>query len=114
MDEVRIARQMPQLRVDVQAIGSRLGRLAEARPCPCCGAVTTAALVDLAALLAEVARLYAALLAARRESANRLAAIRAALGAAADGEADPLGFLRDELAESENAPFPTQDGGWCA
>jgi hypothetical protein len=75
--------------------------------------VTTAALVDSAALLAEVARLYAALLAARHESANRLAAMRAALGAAADGEADPLVFLRDQL-ESENAPFPTPGGRWCA
>jgi hypothetical protein len=32
-------------------------------------------------------------------SANRLAAIRAALGAAADQEYDPLAFLRDQLAE---------------
>ena len=114
MDNVRTARQMPQLQIDVQAIRSGLGRLADARPGPCCGAVTTAALVDLTALLAEVTRLYAALLTARHQSANRLAAIRAALGAAADGEPDPLGFLRDELAESENAPFSPQDGGWWA
>lgn len=35
----------------------------------------------------------------RLVSANRLAAIRAALGAAADGEPDPLAYLRDQLAE---------------
>ena len=68
----------------------------------------------MTALLAVIARLYAALLAARHESANRLAAMRAALGAAADGDSDPLAFLRDELAESDNAPSPTQAGGWCA
>jgi hypothetical protein len=34
--------------------------------------------------------------AARLISANRLAAIRAALSAAADGEPDPLAYLRDE------------------
>jgi hypothetical protein len=39
------------------------------------------------------------LAAARLESANRLAAIRAALGAARDGEPDPLAYLRDQLAE---------------
>lgn len=39
------------------------------------------------------------LAAARLTSANRLAAIRAVLGAAADGETDPLAYLRDQLAE---------------
>jgi hypothetical protein len=50
-------------------------------------------------LLAEFIRLKEALADARLESANRLAAIRAALGAAADGESDPLAYLRDQLAE---------------
>jgi hypothetical protein len=50
-------------------------------------------------LFTEVIRLAQALAAARLESANRLAAIRAALGAAADGEPDPLAYLRDQLAE---------------
>ena len=44
------------------------------------------------------------LAAARLESANRLAAIRAALGAAADNEPDPLAYLRDEIAEEASAP----------
>ena len=37
--------------------------------------------------------------ATRLKSANRLAAIRATLSAAADGEPDPLAYLRDQLAE---------------
>jgi hypothetical protein len=51
----------------------------------------------------KVFRLHAELDAARLLSANRLAAIRAALGAAEDGETDPLGYLRDQLAEEESA-----------
>ena len=51
------------------------------------------------ALCAEITRLEQELSAARLESANRLAAMRAALGAAADGEADPLAYLRDEIGD---------------
>jgi len=57
-------------------------------------------------LRAEVARLTREVAAARLESANRLAAIRAALGAAADGESDPLAYLRDEI--------PGDGRGWRA
>jgi hypothetical protein len=60
-------------------------------------AVMTAALA--ARLRAEVTRLRGELAAARLESANRLAAMRAALGADADGEADPLAYIRDEIGE---------------
>jgi hypothetical protein len=42
----------------------------------------------------------------RMESANRLAAIRAALGAAADNETDPLGYLRDQLADETMTADP--------
>jgi hypothetical protein len=42
-----------------------------------------------------------ALASVRLESANRLAAIRAALGAARDGEADPLAYLAEHLADEE-------------
>jgi hypothetical protein len=58
----------------------------------------------------EVTRLTRDLAAARLESANRLAAIRAALGAAADGEADPLAYLRDQLAEEAASPGITGSG----
>ena len=54
----------------------------------------------------EITRLAQALAAARLESANRLAAIRAALGAAADGETDPLAYLRDQLAEETGIQIP--------
>ncbi len=59
-----------------------------------------AALADAAALSAQVTRLSAELDRARLERANLRAAMRATLGAHADGEPDPLWYLRDEL----NAP----------
>jgi hypothetical protein len=52
----------------------------------------------------EILRLKAALAAARLQSANRLAAIRAALAADADGESDPLDYLRDQLADESLIP----------
>ena len=55
------------------------------------------ALADNLTLSAEVTRLTAELTAARLDRANLLAAIRASLAAHADGEADPLSYLRDEL-----------------
>jgi CelD/BcsL family acetyltransferase involved in cellulose biosynthesis len=61
-------------------------------------------------LFSEVIRLARALAAVRLESANRLAAIRAALGAAADGEADPLAYLRDQLAEETETQIPGRSG----
>jgi hypothetical protein len=58
------------------------------------------------AQLSGITRLAQALAAARLQSANRLAAIRAALGAAADGETDPLAYLRDQLAEEAGTRIP--------
>ena len=52
---------------------------------------------DAVEMLTEIIRLYDALNAARLESADLRAAISAALGAADDGEDDPLMFLRWEL-----------------
>jgi hypothetical protein len=54
---------------------------------------------DTVRLLIEAIRLWDLLIETRMTSANRLAAIRAALGAAADNETDPLEYLRDQLAE---------------
>jgi hypothetical protein len=68
---------------------------------------------DSADLAIEVAWLSGAVIVVRRESANRLAAIRAPLRAAAEGEVDPLGLLRDELAESLDAQIPGQGRGCC-
>lgn len=55
------------------------------------------ALADVPALGAVITRLAADLAATRADRANLLAAMRAAIGAHADGEADPLWYLRDEL-----------------
>jgi hypothetical protein len=55
------------------------------------------ALADVPAALAELGRVGAELEAARLDRANLLATIRATLDAWADGEDDPLWYLRDEL-----------------
>ena len=55
------------------------------------------ALADTAVLSNEVFRLSAEATGARLDAANLLAALRATLAAYADGEADPLWYLRDEL-----------------
>jgi hypothetical protein len=60
-----------------------------------------AALADLPAVLADLGRARAELEAVRLDRANLLAAIRAALAADAEGEPDPLGYLRDELDSPE-------------
>ena len=58
------------------------------------------ALTDTVALSAQVTRLSAELERTRLERANLRAAMRATLAAHADGEPDPMWYLRDEL----NAP----------
>jgi hypothetical protein len=55
------------------------------------------ALADIPSALAELGRVRAELEAVRLDRANLLAAIRATLDAWADGEGDPLWYLRDEL-----------------
>ena len=70
-----------------------------------------AALADTDALCAQLTRLSAELDRVRLDRANLRAAMRAALAAHADGEADPLWYLRDELDASESradgVPRPT-------
>ena len=58
------------------------------------------ALTDTATLAARITRLSADLERTRLEAADLRAAMRATLAAYADGEQDPLWYLRDEL----NAP----------
>jgi len=55
------------------------------------------ALADVAAMGAIIARLSAELADTRMDRANLLAAMRATIAAHADGEPDPLYYLRDEL-----------------
>jgi len=92
-------RHLPQLSIDGDAIIARLETLADMDLCPRCKQAVAPIALDAVQLLTEVIRLYESLVLTRRESANRLAAMRAALHAARDGEDDPLAYLRDELAE---------------
>jgi hypothetical protein len=61
------------------------------------------ALADLPATLANLGRARAELQAVRLDRANLLAAIRATLAADAEGEPDPLAYLRDELDSTSTA-----------
>jgi hypothetical protein len=62
------------------------------------------ALADVPAMGAVIARLTAQLAATRMDRANLLAAMRASIAAQADGEPDPLWYVRDaiESAGAEN------------
>jgi hypothetical protein len=64
----------------------------------------TGALADTTALSALVTRLSDDLERARLERANLRAAMRATLAAHADGESDPMWYLRDELNAPESLP----------
>jgi len=62
------------------------------------------ALADVPAVVAELHRARAELEAVRLDRANLLAAMRATIGAHADGEPDPLYYLRDELQARQDRP----------
>jgi len=113
VDHTEATRHLSPPRINTHAIASRLATMAELALCPECELTITQVTADIADLIVEVARLSGAVIVARRESANRLAAIRATLRAAAEGEVDPLGLLRDELPESPGALIPGQEWGWC-
>ena len=89
----------PRLLIDPDAIASRLETLDDASLCDSCRNAVIPVAADTVRLLIETIRLRDALSVIRLESANRLAAIRAALRAADDNETDPLAYLRDQLDE---------------
>jgi hypothetical protein len=93
---------MPRPPFDAKAIAARLETLCTTELCPRCLTAAIPVAAGTAELLTEVTRLQRGLRAARLESANRLAAMRAALHAAQDGEADPLAYLRDELPSPDS------------
>ena len=64
------------------------------------------ALADVPALGAVITRLSAELSETRLDRANLLAAMRATIAAHADGEPDPLYYVRDELQAHQE---PSQD-----
>ena len=68
------------------------------------------ALADLPAVLADLGRARAELEAVRLDRANLLAAIGATLAADAEGEHDPLGYLRDELDSTGATPATRRRG----
>jgi hypothetical protein len=90
-------RHQPRLHIDT---GQILAHIAGARAASCrgCDPGTAELIADIARLLAEVTWLCQSLIGTRQRAANLEAAMRAALSADREGENDPLGYLRDELA----------------
>jgi hypothetical protein len=80
---------------DLRLIERRMGTV---------GLFTAHAYTDMGRLLAEVRRLRQARTIEAAEHAALLAAARATLAAAVDGEADPLGYLRDALTAHGQVP----------
>jgi hypothetical protein len=62
------------------------------------------ALADVPTLGAVIGRLAAELVETRMDRANLLAAMRATIAAQADGEPDPLYYLRDEIDARQVPP----------
>jgi hypothetical protein len=91
--------------VDQEAVLTHLNA-ARRRPAP--PAIWTA-IGDIPVLLAEVDRLARLLSRTRWDFADMLAAARATLAAHHDGEADPLAYLRDAVAEHRTWT-PPDDG----
>ena len=95
---------IPRLQINLDEIlGTIALELARVRICPQCQESVPSLINDLADLVAELARLAGELDQARLDRANLRAAMRAALAAHAEGEADPLWYLRDELDAAESA-----------
>jgi hypothetical protein len=88
--------RLPRLRIDRTAIQKRYTDCVHG-PTNGFRTALVRSVADVPVLLFEVDRLWLLLVAARRRYANLVAAGRATLAAHADGEADPLSYLRDEL-----------------
>jgi len=91
---------MPHPPITLEEITQHLTTLADTQLCPRCDTTVVPVLADITSLLSILAQLYDELAAARLDNANLRAAINAALGAAQDGEPDPLDYLRWELPET--------------
>lgn len=96
-------RHLPQTATDDEVLAAIALELARVQICAQCHWAVPSLIDNIAQLAGEITRLHDALTTERLTSANLLAAIRAALGAAADGEADPLAYLRDELPDDTEA-----------
>jgi hypothetical protein len=87
------------LAVDTEEVRNHLSAIECSRTHYELTAAVLNALAHIPALSSEVDRLYSLLCDERLRYANLLAAVRAALSAPRDGEADPFGYLRFELPE---------------
>ena len=87
--------------VNHDAVRADLAALAETRRPVDYRAALLAVVLHVPALLGDAERLRLLAVGARREYANLRAAARAALSADAEGEPDPLGYLRDELPATD-------------
>ena len=96
---------IPRPTMDQEAVLSHL-HAARHRGTPV--AVWTA-IADIPVLLAEIDRLARLLSRTRWDFADLLAAARATLAAAQDGEPDPLTYLRDAVGEHQSW-IPPEDG----
>jgi hypothetical protein len=93
--------QIPRLQINLDEILSTIAlELARVRICDQCQASVPGLINDLAQLVDEITQLADELDRTRMDCANLRAAMRATLAGYADGEHDPLWYLRDEL----NAP----------
>lgn len=104
------ARHTPHLPINLEAITKHLTALAATQSCLRCDTAVASVLTDVTGLLTILARLCDELAAIRLDNANLRAAMQAALGAAEDGEADPLDYLRWELPERDGASFDAGRG----
>jgi hypothetical protein len=95
----------PRPTVDTEAISAHLNA-AYQRLTP---VALWTAIADIPVMLAELERLSRLLTHARRDFADLLAASRATLSADREGEADPLAYVRDAVAEHQ--PWSAPDDG---
>jgi hypothetical protein len=91
------ASDLPQVTARNCAARTIVDELAAERPSRICQYITDA-LADTPALAADITRLRTLVAEERLDRANLAAAALAAISAYRDGEADPLSYLRDELA----------------
>jgi hypothetical protein len=101
---------VPPLQIDNDKLTTTLARaLSKINGCHRCRVYASSLTIDIALLHTEIARLHTEFINERLVSANLRAAIRATLAAHADGEDDPLAYLRYELPDDYP---PGRDRRW--
>jgi hypothetical protein len=108
-DRPRHPSRVPRLLIDPDAVAARLETLSGTPLCDSCRAAIVPVTADTATLLTEAIRLHDALAVTRLESANRLAAMRAALHT--DREGDPWATLTRSPISATKSLTPARSGG---